>query len=1247
MDYRKGILRLLFSAVMLLAQHVTYAQCGGIMEPGFAFLTSSRGCAPFTVNIQTIYLSSVPGTQYFVDWGDGTPEQTYTQVGAAGVIMTHNYPLASVNCGYDVVIDASNACNPRGSVVPITTQVIVWTNDVVAISPAVYRVCAGYAANVTFTDNSTWNCFPRATRENNAPRWIQWIYGTGPAGTRIPGTQVNGITPGAYPYLDPAPGRNPRYPVLAPGQTSLPINVPSTTPADIGKNFVITLKNWNQCNPYDDNTLDGNAFNPVNGDLVNGDNPAQVTTAQIVIVAAPQPTYVTRLGNAAGPIQTVFCLSDQIYFDNNTPPIAGASFAYTWEFYDNNTGIGAPLATKTNTNPTFTYNSSGQKLIRLSVHDQNAAGNCVATYQTVITISPSLVANISTTDFSNNPITPDFCQNPAAPLASFQVRFADASIGVSTPSTEWRWEFYDQNNVLVQQAPAAGGFSSVPLGPFDQLYTNRGIYRARLIIRDNITSCQSVDDAQIRVFEKPKPAFTATRVCQGQLNSFAENSTLVSINGETIVLREWDFNYNGVTFNKDAAFDNKTSFTRSLGAANTYQVALRVTTNQNACSSILVVPVTVDAIPNASFTPNVTSGCSILTVTFSNNSVAGQPDVIDRFVWEIDDRSGSGFQPVATQRPTDPGFTNQFVHPFVNVGTVNKQFDVRLRVVTVNACQTISPTTVITVFPGTKSGFVSTNYSPFNANCSPVGVNFAVDAQTQSLNPTNYQWKISDASGLISSVSTGTNPNYAYNFVNNSALIRDFSVMLTTTLSSGCFGDSTRTIRINPVPSSVFKIDTLIFDCQKMRLRMTAQQKGLEYHWVISENGLVMLNTTGSPDVIEYEILRSSSDINFSVSLDTKNIANCTSTVSTQSAVVPKNDVINASFTVTPASQTLPASTVFITNTTNTGPWTYSWNFGDGSSSTSAGPNLQHSYATYGTYVITLTVKNNVCVETQAKTITIAAIPPHVDFSYDPASGCEPLTVKFTNLSQFAEPDTYLWSFGSGQATSHAINPTYTYYEPGTYTVSLSASNVTNQVVTETKQMIITVYAKPSAQFETKPKVVSIPGGTLYTKNNSLHANSYLWDFGDGGMSNQFEPSHVYDSEGVFNISMIATSVENCQDTAFVKGAVMVQKGGQLLVPNAFSPNLLGAPAGGGPGGGSSDGKNDVFLPVMRGVTEFEMLVFNRWGILLFESRDSTVGWDGYYNGKLCPQDVYVYKITAVYENGERVVRTGDINLIR
>ena len=171
--------RLLFFAILFVFSVTTevWAQCGGqIMEPGFQFLSSSRGCAPFNVQIETLYLASTPGTQYFVDWGDGTPEEVYTQTNATGVIISHTYPNSPVDCGYDVVIDAENACNPRGSVVPIETQVVVWTNDVIAIDPGVLRVCQGFAANVLFTDNSDWNCYPRATSENNEARWIQWIY---------------------------------------------------------------------------------------------------------------------------------------------------------------------------------------------------------------------------------------------------------------------------------------------------------------------------------------------------------------------------------------------------------------------------------------------------------------------------------------------------------------------------------------------------------------------------------------------------------------------------------------------------------------------------------------------------------------------------------------------------------------------------------------------------------------------------------------------------------------------------------------------------------------------------------------------------------------------------------------------------------------------------------------------------------------------------------------------------------------
>lgn len=1217
------------------------SQCGGTLEPGFAFLTSSRGCAPFTANIQTIYLASVPGTQYFVLWGDGTPEETFTQVGPGGVVMTHTYPMASINCGYDVIIDASNACNPRGSVVPINTQVIVWTNDVVAIDPGIIRVCAGFAATVQFTDNSTWNCFPRATRENSDPRWIQWQYGTGPLINQIPGMQVNSVTPGGYPYLNPAPGTNPFYPVTSPGLLTLPIQVPVTTPADIGREFEVTLRNWNQCNAYDNNVLDGNGLNPVGGDLIDGDNPAQVTTARIVIVDAPQPAFVTRLGGAGGPVQSVFCIGDQIYFDNNTPPIAGSNLQYTWSFYDNPTGAGAPLSTSTGTNPLFTYTSAGQKLIRLSVVDANAAGGCQNTLDIVITISPSLVAQISTTNLSNAPIIPEFCQESLAPLTSFDVRFHDASVGSVLPTTEWRWEFYDPSNTLIFESPAAGAFNSVALGPFDRTFITPGVYRTRLIVRDNATSCQSIDDVNIIVFEKPVPVFTATRECEGVPVQFTEASTLNSVNGETIVLREWDFDYDGVTFTKDALYDNQVNFTRDMGAAGTYDVALRVTTNGNGCNALLVVPVTVDPLPLSSFTPSTLSGCSELAVTFTNTSVLGQPDIVDRFDWEED--SGSGFVVVGTQLPADPLFTNTFLRNYVNNTTVNRTVSVRLRVVTVNGCETTSPAVTITIFPGTASGFSETNYSPFNDNCSPVSVNFAVDAATQALSPSDYRWRVSDISGVIADISTGTTPAFSFVFNNPTLSVRDFTVRLTSTLSTGCFGDSTRTIRISPVPGSTFDIDTVTFDCQRMRLRFTAIEKGLTYHWVVSENGVTLVNSTGANDILEHETSRAALDINLAVSLDTRNAFNCTSSVTTQGVVIPARDVINTSFTVTPAVQSLPSSTVFITNTTMPGPWTYLWDFGDGTTSTDPGPTLQHTYTTYGTYPITLTVVNNVCVETATETITIQAIPPVIDFSANPVSGCAPLTVNFTNLSQFAEPSTYTWSFGAGQGMSTAVNPTYTYYEPGTYTVSLSGSNITNQVVTETKVMLINVSDKPRAAFEVKPLVLYIPGGILYTRNNSFGAGRFLWDFGDGATSEEVQPQHTYTEEGYYDITLIAISPDNCTDTTRITRAVSVEQGGTMLVPNAFSPSTLG-PTGGTAGSGT---KNDVFLPIMLGVTQFEMLVFNRWGELLFESTDPTVGWDGYHRGQLCPQDVYVYKISALYSSGERVVRTGDINLIR
>ena len=93
------------------------------------------------------------------------------------------------------------------------------------------------------------------------------------------------------------------------------------------------------------------------------------------------------------------------------------------------------------------------------------------------------------------------------------------------------------------------------------------------------------------------------------------------------------------------------------------------------------------------------------------------------------------FQPIATQHPTDPGFSSIFQYKFQNASTANKTFNVRLHVFTIHGCETISGAVTITVFPGTNAGFIEANYSPFNSNCSPESVTFNVDALTQSLNP--------------------------------------------------------------------------------------------------------------------------------------------------------------------------------------------------------------------------------------------------------------------------------------------------------------------------------------------------------------------------------------------------------------------------------------------------------------------------------------------------------------------------------
>lgn len=1221
---REGICFLILFLI-IAASNLSQAQCtnADILEPGFSFLNNSRGCAPFSVQIQTEYFSATPGTIYYVDWGDGTAEEQYVQTGTDGVILEHNYPNSPIECGYDIIIDASNDCNPRGSVTPVETQVIVWTNDVISINPQTFRVCQGFAAELKFADNSDWNCFPRDTRENDISRWIQWIYGTGDGAVRIPGIQVDGVSPGTYPYNDPDPDFNPLYPVLAQGEVSLPLQVPATAETDIGKEFEITLKNWNQCNPYDNDVKDGDPLNPVSGDYVNGDNPPIVTTAKIVIVESPEPEYQTRAGDASGAIQNTFCIDDQIYFENLTPSISGADFAFTWEFYDNDTGSGAPVKTSTIKNPAFSFSTSGIKIVRLLVRDNSAAGNCVAVIEKEIFISPLLQAALDVTDLSNNNIDAEFCQLPDESLL-FDVRFHDVSYGTVTTDIRWRWEFYDQNGNISRQEPSGGGYSSSSLGPFDVQYQQEGNYLVRLIVLDNATGCFSADSAFVKININPTAGFSADAACLGSSIYFNDLSS--TNNSSSITSWEYDLNNDG---NADTIFSTATNWSHKFDSAGDYHIKLTVT-NDKGCSDSVEKIVQVNSLPDASFTADKLSGCSELEVNFSNTSW-NQNLPVDYYKWRIND--GNGFITDSTQSPSDNSLNGEYSRTFTNPNTSDKEYQVLLFAKAENGCEYTSDTTTITVTPGASSGFFYTNYSPFNNNCSPKEVDFAVDQSTQDLSPDEYTWMITTSDTVLHEESTGTTPSFSYLFNNSSSSVQEFEVTLSTSLQSACSSDSTLLIRINPIPDASFTIDTLELSCEQMELYIEANQKGLSsYDWKMTAENTTIFSRQDSQDNFTYLFDRVDSDIQIKISLTTINMANCLSETHYDSLTIPHKNTFSASFEVTPSETSLPDATVSITNTSTAGEWQYLWDFGDGI--TSADPDIaSHTYTKAGNYLIQLIISDGTCEKSFSKSVKVTSPPPVADFQYTPEAGCLPLKVTFTNFSEFA--DRFLWEFGDGD-TSALQNPVHSYTTPGTYSVKLTVyGDGMSDVIY--KEDIITVYEKPVAFFDIRPDFVYIPDMPVHTNNLSEGAHSYSWNFGDGTISEEFEPTHYYTQPGQFDIQLKAYN-DFCYDSMTIRGAVTARESGRVLLPNAFTPSRNGP-------GSAGSGENDIFLPLLANVSEFKLQIFNRWGELLFEGYNR--GWDGYYNGKLSPQDVYVYKLEIVFNNGDQTTKVGDVNLIR
>jgi PKD repeat protein len=197
----------------------------------------------------------------------------------------------------------------------------------------------------------------------------------------------------------------------------------------------------------------------------------------------------------------------------------------------------------------------------------------------------------------------------------------------------------------------------------------------------------------------------------------------------------------------------------------------------------------------------------------------------------------------------------------------------------------------------------------------------------------------------------------------------------------------------------------------------------------------------------------------------------------------------------------------------------YTWNFGDGNTSSSAG--VAHTYPSSGVYTVTLTVTNACGTATSEQTITVGSAPVP-DFGVSgSSSGCAPRSIGFVNQST-GTFDSLLWAFPGGTpASSTQPNPTIAYETPGTYDVSLTLfSAFAPQQVTVQDQ--VTIYTRPTAAF-----TYETDGLTVTFTNLSTDADFFSWNFGDGGTSIATNPVHTFPSPGTFEVTLNASN-PNC-----------------------------------------------------------------------------------------------------------------------
>lgn len=314
-------------------------------------------------------------------------------------------------------------------------------------------------------------------------------------------------------------------------------------------------------------------------------------------------------------------------------------------------------------------------------------------------------------------------------------------------------------------------------------------------------------------------------------------------------------------------------------------------------------------------------------------------------------------------------------------------------------------------------------------------------------------------------------------------------------------------------------------------------------------------------------------------------------------------------------------------------PYTFTWYPGG-----TTGNTIMVSPSGTTTYTVVVTDACGSMPDTA--TVKVGIYPqPLVNFTSNLTTGCAPLCIDFTDNTIISGDSIVMWTwnFGDNQPPSYGQNPRHCYLQSGQFDVTLTV--ITSHGCKSDPFVfpdLVDVWPTPSAGFSISPSEPVTNPAVISFIDQSFGATKWQWNFDDPNDSSYAftqSASHLYSDSGTFCITQIVENELFCTDTA--ERCIDVKPGYSLYIPNAFTPN--------------GNDRNDFFFAVGENILEFEMLLFDRWGNLIWQANKLEDKWDGRANGgdQIAQQDVYVWLVRFVPINGNEQKRRGHVTLIR